>query len=319
MSERLVSAPLEVPVALVIFNRPDLTAEVFAAIREARPRRLIVIADGPRNEAEGRRCEAARAVIQVDWECELTKHFASTNLGCKTRVSSGIDAIFAEHNQAIILEDDCLPSRSFFPFCQTLLTHYRDDERVMCIGGLNLFAGNAARAGESYYFSRYGATNGWATWRRAWRAYDVGMSDWPRFRRSGGMRDLFPRREERWFWTEMFDAQFSGHIDTWDFQWLYARLVQSGLTAAPWTNMVANLGFRSDATHMSEMPQVWWPAKTRREAWEIEHPRVVLPNRDVDDYYYGRIFNSLGTVGIALSRARRLWARLHQRAPAGAA
>jgi len=174
------SSALRAPVALMIFNRADLTAQLFAAIRAARPTRLLVVADGPRNEAERAKCQAARDVIRVDWDCQLSTHYSDVNLGCGGRISSGIDWIFREVEEAIILEDDTLPSPTFFRFCDVLLERYRDDERIMNIGGTNAYphAMPASRP-ESYFFSRYGHTQGWATWRRAWKHNDVKMSAGP--------------------------------------------------------------------------------------------------------------------------------------------
>jgi aspartyl/asparaginyl beta-hydroxylase (cupin superfamily) len=57
------------PVALIIFNRPDLSQIVFNAIRQAQPEQLFVIADGARFPEEYQKCEQARHIIQqVDWD-----------------------------------------------------------------------------------------------------------------------------------------------------------------------------------------------------------------------------------------------------------
>ena len=127
------------PVAFLIFNRPETTARVFEAIRRVRPPKLLVVADGPRSDREGEneKCRAARSVIErVDWPCEVITNYADTNLGCRTRISSGLDWVFANVDEAIILEDDCLPDPSFFPFCEELLARYRDDDRIMIIAYL---------------------------------------------------------------------------------------------------------------------------------------------------------------------------------------
>ena len=307
MSEALhLEGPLDVPVALVIFNRADVTRQVFARIREVRPKRLFVIGDGPRFPAEQARCDAARAEIRVDWPCEVGMLYADANLGCKTRPASGIDWVFSQVDEAIVLEDDCLPAVSFFGFCRNLLRRYRDDERVMCIGGTSLYPGEPSREDASYYFARYGATWGWATWKRAWGYYDVNLRDWPSVKKSSGLDDVFATREERWFWTDLFDRQHDGEISGWDYQWLYARLLRSGLTAAPTQNLVTNLGFRPDATHTARVPKVFDPSRSHGELVEIHHPRHVVPSRAVDEYYFHEIFNPHGLRGIAASRARRL-------------
>jgi hypothetical protein len=307
----LAEAQLETPVALMMFNRPDLTARVFEAIRAARPKRLFVVADGPRNEAERERTTATRDVIKVDWPCELETAYADANMGCKRRVGTGISWVFERCEEAIILEDDTLPSPSFFPYCQELLARYRDDERVMCITGMNLVPKPKSRGNETYYFSRYGATNGWASWRRAWRHWNIDLADWPAFKRAGRMKDLFPNRVERAFWTLLFDSQHAGRINTWDYQWLFARLVQNGLTISPIVNMVVNLGFRGDGTHTAfEMPKAWAAALEHQDLWDLVAPEYVLPDREMDSYYFDEIWNPRGAAGVALFGLRQFAEKL---------
>ena len=144
---------LTTPVAFLVFNRPDLTARVFERIAAARPQTLLLVADGPRNENEVATCDQVRNIItRVDWDCRVLTNFSDINLGCKRRVASGLDWVFSQVEEAIILEDDCLPSLSFFPFCQGLLERYRDDNRIFAIGGTNLQFG-ISRTEHSYYFS----------------------------------------------------------------------------------------------------------------------------------------------------------------------
>ena len=159
---------LSTPVALFIYNRPDLTQTVFEAIARAKPKRLLVVADGPRFSEETEKCNQARDVIDgVNWECEVLTNFSDKNLGCGRRVASGIEWVFSEVEEAIFLEDDTLPAASFFPYCQALLEHYRHDERIMTINGNNFQSGQS-RTDYSYHFSKYCACWGWASWRRAW-------------------------------------------------------------------------------------------------------------------------------------------------------
>src|SRR4030095_1100293 len=131
---------LQTPVALLIFNRPETTARVLAEIRNARPAKLLIIGDGPRpgEPADAERCLAARAAAaNIDWGCEVLKNYSDVNLGCGQRPASGLDWVFQNVDRAIIMEDDCLPHPTFFRFCDELLEHYRDDERVMTVSGNN--------------------------------------------------------------------------------------------------------------------------------------------------------------------------------------
>lgn len=235
---------LKTPVAFMVFNRPDTTERVFAAIRQAQPEILLVVADGPRLglPGEAERCAEVRAIIEnIDWPCTVHKNYSDVNLGCKVRVSSGLDWVFTEVEEAIILEDDCLPHPDFFPFCEKLLEQYRHDERVTMIGGTNYLV-DRLQVPESYVFSRYFPIWGWASWRRAWRQYDLSMQNWPRFRKEGQLRGFYADRYMRRFLTSSFDGAYSGRINTWDIQWFFACLFNNGLSIVPSRNMISNIG-----------------------------------------------------------------------------
>jgi hypothetical protein len=280
---------LSTPVAFIIFNRPDTTDRVFQAIRQAQPQQLLVIADGPRADrpGEAEKCAATRAIIdRVDWECEVLTNYSDTNLGCKYRVSSGLDWVFSEVEEAIILEDDCLPDPSFFLFCQTLLEKYRDDARIMVINGNN-FLPERKQVAESYYFSKYVHIWGWATWRRAWRHYDVDMSSWPALRDQGLLNILFDDPVEQEYWRKIFDEVSDGKIDTWDYQWTYSCWLQSSLNIIPDVNLISNIGFRSDATHTTgDSPWSEMPLGTINLS---SHPPFVLRNWGADRYTFENI------------------------------
>lgn len=272
------------PVAFIIFNRPDLTEIVFEAIRQAKPKKLLVVADGPRFTEEAEKCEKARAVIgRVDWECEVLTNFSDTNLGCKRRVSSGLDWIFSEVEEAIILEDDCLPAPSFFDFCQTLLDKYKHDERIMMIGGIN-FQPDNHRNDYSYYFSKYVHIWGWASWRRAWEHYDVDIKTWQEYKNLGLMDSVCNDPDEKKYWSDIFDKVYDGGIDTWDYQWVYTCWSQNALSILPHFNLISNIGFRLDATHtINDSPYANQPTT---DIWQIKHFPFVARSQDADQYTF---------------------------------
>lgn len=243
---------LTTPVIFIAFNRPDPTRVVFEAIARQRPQHLLIIADGPRSARPGETeaCEQVRDIVtRVNWQCEVSTNFAPTNMGCKNRIISGLNWAFSLVNEAIILEDDCLPDPSFFPFCDELLERYRDDNRVSMIAGTN-FVWRAAPPSPSYFFSRMTHIWGWATWRRAWSFYDENLSQWPAVRASGLLGEAFSGRRLIHYWTRIFDQMYAGKgPDTWDYQWTYTNLVQNSLIAVPRTNLISNIGFGADATH----------------------------------------------------------------------
>lgn len=272
---------LQTPVALMIFNRPDTTTRVFEAIRAARPARLLVVADGPRPDRAGEadQCAAARAVINhIDWNCDVVTNYAETNLGCKRRIASGLDWVFNTVEEAIILEDDCVPHPDFFPFCAALLEKYREDERVMMIAGTNSLL--KLDIPESYLFSRYFSVWGWATWQRAWKNYDVNLGRWGKLGGQKQLEYLFPQRYVVEYLTRSFDAVQSGRIDTWDYQWSFCCLFNSGLSAVPRVNLISNIG--AGGTHISPSeaksdPNLFMPTYAL-DVDNIKHPDMVFAN-----------------------------------------
>jgi hypothetical protein len=273
------------PVALLIFNRPDTTTRVFDAIAKARPSKLLVVADGPRSDrlGEEEKCRQTRAIIdKVDWECEVITNYAPHNLGCKLRVASGIDWIFEQVEEAIILEDDCLPEQSFFRFCDEMLDRYRLNERVSMVSGGNLQFGQQ-RGDASYYFSRYTHIWGWATWRRAWRHYDRDITLWPEFRNEGWLDQLFSTQGERTYWQNSFQWVYEGKLDTWDCSWTFAALTHGMLQIVPNVNLISNIGFGPEATHTHTIG-IHANMPTQPMQFPIRHPKFVLVNKEADQY-----------------------------------
>jgi hypothetical protein len=281
------------PCLLIVFNRAKATRQVMEAIRAARPTRLYVAADGPRDRpGERELCEETRRIaLAVDWPCEVRTLLRETNHGCRVGVSAAIDWFFEHEEEGVILEDDCLPLASFFPYCAELLERYRDDKRVMTISGCNFQDGRAVTS-HSYYFSRYMHCWGWASWRRAWTLYDRDMAQWPEFDAEGGLRswsggdELFERH-----WRRIFERMRRREIDTWDYQWLFTCWAQGGLTCAPAENLVQNLGFGDLATHTTQAEHHLARMFRREMIFPLRHPgsmaRNVAADRWEDVYVYG--------------------------------
>jgi len=277
----------------MIFNRPDLTEHVFAAIAEARPRKLLVIADGPRPEraGEAEKCAAARAIVErVDWECDVLKNYSDINMGCARRPATGLRWVFEQVEEAIILEDDCVPHPTFFPFCEELLEKYRNDKRVMHISGNNFFFRQESMP-FSYFFSRYCLSWGWATWRRAFQYYDPEIKLWPSVRNNSWLLDILgdPRAVDHW--KNVYDLTLASmdNVNTWDFQWVFACWVQGGLSILPSANLVSNIGFRGDATHTKRMEDKCANFATTEMIFPLTHPACMMRDREIDELIFNQV------------------------------
>jgi hypothetical protein len=242
---------LTTPILFIVFNRPDLTEKVFAAIRRQRPARLFVAADGarPGKEGEAGLVERTRAIAtKVDWPCEVKTFFQPENLGCGKAVSGAISWFFEQVEEGIILEDDCLPHPDFFPFCQTLLERYRDDPKVLSISG-DHFLPHRLHLTQPYYFSKYVQIWGWATWRRTWEHYRIELDHCDETEWMGVVERANPVKTEADYWKHILRFVRGNLVDTWDYQLMFSCWKQGGSHICPSRNLISNIGYRGDATH----------------------------------------------------------------------
>jgi hypothetical protein len=284
---------IKTPVAFIIFKRPDTTERVFDAIRKVKPPKLFLIADGPRVDrpGEAEKCAATRAILErVDWDCEVLKNYSEINLGCGKRVTSGLDWVFDRVEEAIILEDDCLPHLTFFRFCEELLEFYRDDNRIVAISGQNVQFGQR-RTEYSYYFSRYNHCWGWAGWRRAWQYNDFDMKLWSVIKDKNFLRDILGNPQAVKYWTELFQSTYDSHIDTWDNQWTFAAWTQSGLSILSNINLVSNIGFGIESTHTPGEGSEYANIPTEAMKFPLKHPPFMIRDTQADSFTQNTLYD----------------------------
>lgn len=246
----------DVPIALFNFNRPELTRRVFEVVRQIKPRRLLLVADGPRasRPEDVQLCADVRAVFEtIDWECEVTRNFSDVNMGSFRRNSSGLDWVFDSVEEAIVLEDDCLPSLTFFRYCEELLDRYRNDQRIGAISGNNFVPPGVAQGDASYFFSSYALTWGWATWSRVWKQVDLTMSWWEPEACKEMLRTIHPQTMEWQYWHSLYESIHNGQRkNAWDYQLILSSFRNSQLCVVPKVNLVSNIGFGAGATHLTD-------------------------------------------------------------------
>jgi hypothetical protein len=239
------------PVLMLGFNRPGHFARVAAAVLEAHPSRLYVSLDGPRvgrQDDEQARHVLLQEVGQIRLVADVCLRSLDENLGAGGHVSSAITWFFEHEEFGVILEDDCLPSPSFFDFVRRV--HDERPEGVTHIAGFTPAPAHLL-PGTTMHRSVFPMTWGWATWREYWANYDISLGrDW---------RSRLPRSQLRrighgmpWFgtfWSRRFDELRNGSRDVWDYQWVYWNWVHGGITVTPNVNLVHNIGFGAASTH----------------------------------------------------------------------
>jgi hypothetical protein len=277
---KMKQSEFDIPVVFIIFNRPYTSKIVFEEIRKAKPKKLYVISDAPRNETDEKLVQESRAIIDtVDWDCEVNKNYAEKNMTCGVRVASGLDWVFSKEEYAIILEDDCVPEQTFFRYCQELLKKYKDDERIMYISGNNFH--KKIDIPDSYSFVKFGWIWGWATWARAWDKYDFHVETWPEVRKSNVLKGYYNKMELKVMTRDLGYLETSNTVFTWDYQWQYTNAINSGLCIVPKCNLVNNIGFDENATH-TKGKMLYYDGTTQELQFPLHHPRAIVCNSEYD-------------------------------------
>lgn len=265
---------LKKPVAIIVFRRPELTRRVFDEIRKYRPPLLFVIADGARSNSVGEEklvAETRQIFDEVDWDCQVIKIYATSNLGLRARVLSGLDEVFSQVESCIILEDDCLPSPDFFVFASQMLEHHQSHSRVALVSGNNFAPSEMLR--NSYYFSTHANIWGWATWSDVWQLFRARKPS--RYWTSEEIENigtkitgLLKRRE----FTNLLKA--SNTLDSWAIGFAAHCYEQNLLSVVPGSNLVTNVGFGADSTH-TKFESFADEVPAGKLMFPIEHPDEV--------------------------------------------
>lgn len=280
------------PILIILFNRPYLTIKLLDRLKLIKPSKLYIAADGPRENkvGEAQLCEETRKLINIiDWDCDVKTLFREKNIGCGLGVSSAISWMFEFEEYGIILEDDCLPDLSFFPYCEELLIRFKDDKEVFQISGTNLQ--NGQKRGEgSYYFSYYSGIWGWATWRRSWNYFTHKFEDLDETFNSGQLDKIFQSQSEKLFWYRKFKESENLSHTIWDNHWLYSVWKNNGIGIAPNINLIINLGFLNSGTHVFLKDSKREQQRTYTMKFPLIHSSKII-DRSADLYIYKNIFS----------------------------
>jgi len=281
---------LNTPVLLIIFNRPEKVRRLIESLASVKPRKIYIVADGPRIsvESDKEKCNEAREVaVNIPWDCEIHTKFFDENLRSRHKavdytVVAGLDWFFSENEFGIVLEDDCIPNITFYKFCEELLKKYKDNTKIMHISGNN-FQNGIQRGAASYYFSFYTHSWGWATWKRAWNQFHPAVEDMGNYDAEKRVELLTLSKAAKKFWMKSYRTKRH-----WDSLWQYTVWHENGLSILPNQNLVSNIGFDEEATntrhdtHFSNM--------STSSLEKIIHPATINANESADEYTFKTVF-----------------------------
>lgn len=297
----------DVPVLLIFFVRPDTLEKVFESIREARPSTLLLWQDGPRENRPDdiENIKKCREIVEnIDWDCKVYKKYNEKNYGCDPSTFYSHKWAFSIVDKCIILEDDRIPSQSFYPYCKYLLDKYENDERINHICGANLLD-VYEECPNDYFFAPIGSTV-WATWKRVADSWDE--------------KYLFMNDEynlsclEKLYGKDLYNV-WSGNaarhkktnVPYWESVLGMDALLNSRLVIIPKKNMATDIGLTDNATHANSYSELL-PKKLRNmfnmKRYEIEFPMKEPEHVVVDMNYMNKLsyINGIGHPFIRFGR-----------------
>ncbi len=285
---------LSTPVVLFAFNRPELTAKVFEVIRKAKPEKLFVIVDGPRTNNSSDTPlskEVIEIVSDVDWDCDAIFEISETNMGIRKRFVSGLGLVFSQVEEAIIVEDDCLPDLSFFSFQQEMLSKYKNDSSIGLVCGFNPL-GASPEVISPYFFSVFSSVWGWGTWRRVWDTYDPHAEEWLTPGGREAVESCIETKSARRFWGHNFDLVSRNHeYSTWDYQIVFNQFINRRLNIFPRTSLVSNIGFSINANHTMDVNHPLALVKSQEISGSFMHDVPKVANSRFDRRLEKELFN----------------------------
>jgi len=317
---------MNIPVLILAFNRPKETNILIEKLKKIKPSKLYVGQDGPREDSKDDKklCDDVQKIFEnISWNCTIKKKLNKKNLGCRESVSTAINWFFENEEKGIILEDDCIPSNSFFKFCQKMLVKYEKSNEVFVISGSNFQNNNFIGNGD-YYFSKYAHCWGWATWKRAWKYFDNNMEFWNTLKNSTSWNNLHDNKLENKYWKKIFDKVKEKKIDSWAYVWLASVWNYTGSTITPNKNLILNIGFNKNATNTinsSELKENNFEFSELDS--EIKDPYDKMINKKADEFVFNNHFNGkfnfwpwriFYILKILLNDPKTFWLRLKKNA-----
>jgi hypothetical protein len=284
------------PVVFITFKRPAETRKVLNIILKQKPYKIIIFQDGHNDtfsEIDRDKHNKTKKIIQRVKYKNVEKVFFKKNIGLRKIAHVILSSVFLKYDKAIILEDDTVPSRSFFKYCNFLLKKYENNKKIFQISGCNLMSGINKKinknSSHSYYFSKYPQIHGWATWRDRWMPnYDYQIKSWP-FKKDKFLSLKQLSGLERNYFKNVLPKVYKGSGPGWDQQWLYINLLKNKLTIVPRNNLITNIGYKSDPT--GKGAKKFRNLKKSDLTFPLRHPSEIEANNEYDQFLIENFYN----------------------------
>ena len=278
-----------IPILILGYNRPIHIRKLINKLRKIKPKYISLSLDGPKiNEKDKKNCQLVKNEIdKINWNCLIKKKFNLKNQGCRKSVRTAISWFFKNNEFGIILEDDCIPNKAFFLFCERINKIYKKNKKIFSISGSNFYN---KKIKNDYFYSKYNHCWGWATWRRAWKYYDDNLTFLNKLKVSDKWKLLHESKVERRFWEKIFNNVKKKKIDSWAYVWTYSMWKNNGLTIIPKKNLIKNIGFDLNATNSLKKEIKHLKVFSPKFKKILNHPEKLVPLKSNDIYVFNNHF-----------------------------
>ena len=283
---------MNVPVLLILYKRPETSIHVINSLRKVKAKSIYISINIPPTKRNRFDYESHKNVLKliskINWNCKLIIKKRKKHLSCYNSVKNSVEWFFKNEKEGIVLEDDTVPNKSFFFFCEKLLKKYRNNKEIAQICGTS-FINRKKVINHSYIFSNYAPSWGYATWRRSVNEYDEKMKKWPEMRKKKLLLEIINDKGFLYYWTKIFDKQYKGNLKNWDEIRLYSNWKNKRLSIIPKKHLVKNIGFGEAATHTKSEP--WYSNLETQEIKYInKHPRKISASLEYDKWLTMNVF-----------------------------
>ena len=277
----------QAPILLMTYRRYENTKAILSLLKKFNQKSIYVFNDGLKDKSHKNSHDLTRETIFKfkKKNSSIKIIFPKKNLTQKKNLPYALNIVFKKNNSAIILEDDCIPNRDFFKFINILLKKYSNDQRIAQISGVNLInhRGFKRRNNDSYFFSKFTSSWGWATWKDRWKNfYDENILDWPKVKKESWLKDILNNKKSINFWNKYLDRRYKLIDDDWDKPWTFANFINNRLSIYPNKNLITNIGEDQFALHKN--PKKWNNIKLQRINFPLKHPKIIVQDVLADNF-----------------------------------
>lgn len=279
----------KIAILLIAFNRSNIK-QVFDRIKVVKPRRLYIAVDGSTNDTQRKISKETTFIVShIDWECQVFKLYQEKNQGYDKHCFDSISWFFEQEPEGVILEDDCVPSISFFGFCTTLLEKFRHDERIGHISGSNYQFGKN-RGDGTFYYSNLTHVSGWAGWRRVWQEHCLHENKYDLFKQLDYLSNLPSHTPFQYRWNRLFNMANHDNEGFWEAKYAYTNLINNRLSIIPNKNLITKIAYNDKTPHAIKNHP--FTNIKNEEIDHIVHPSFICPDIEADLYSQTKEYNT---------------------------